>query len=43
MAQILVIEDDEQIRGLIREVLEESGHEVLESSGHKRTIPQLLA
>ncbi|MCZ6799553.1 MAG: response regulator [Nitrospirae bacterium] len=32
MAQILVIEDDEQIRGLIREVLEESGHEVLESS-----------
>lgn len=32
MAQILVIEDDEQIRGLIREVLEELGHEVLESS-----------
>ena len=32
MAQILVIEDDEHIRGLIREVLEESGHEVLESS-----------
>ncbi len=32
MAQILVIEDDEHIRGLIREVLEELGHEVLESS-----------
>jgi len=32
VAQILVIEDDEQIRGLIREVLEDSGHDVVESS-----------
>ena len=32
MAQILVIEDDEQIRGLIKEVLEDSGHDVVESS-----------
>lgn len=32
MARILIIEDDEQVRSLLREVLEDSGHEVMESS-----------
>jgi DNA-binding response OmpR family regulator len=38
VAQILVIEDDEQIRGLIREVLEDSGHDVVESSEGKEGL-----
>ena len=32
MAQLLVIEDDDTVRGLIRVMLENAGHEVLEAS-----------
>lgn len=31
MARVLIIDDEEQVRKLIREVLEEAGHEVVEA------------
>jgi DNA-binding NtrC family response regulator len=40
MARILVIDDDEQIRGVLRKALEMEGHEVLEA-GHGREALRL--
>jgi two-component system response regulator (stage 0 sporulation protein F) len=32
MARILIIDDEEPIRGLLRQILEEAGHEVMDAS-----------
>jgi DNA-binding response OmpR family regulator len=41
MAEILVVEDDESIRTLIRHVLSEGGHKVVEASSGKEALALL--
>ena len=38
MARVLVIDDEEQVRTLIREVLEGAGHEVMEARNGREAI-----
>ena len=38
MAHILIIDDDDQFRGMLRQFIERNGHEVTEASGGKEGI-----
>lgn len=40
MATILVIDDEQSIRGLLREVLEKAGHRVIEASDGREGLAQ---
>jgi DNA-binding response OmpR family regulator len=40
MARILLIEDEEQVRGLLRETLEQEGYEVIEGSNGTEGLRQ---
>jgi CheY-like chemotaxis protein len=42
MAQVLVVDDEDQVRKLIRLVLEQEGHTVVEASNGKRAIQHIL-